>query len=113
MYRSDDFICLIPENFNIDDHLSITEQANIIEEDINEIKKIINLISCDKLVISRPYTSRGSEWRYAIKILKELGFILFTVTNEGTSDNYEQFIINFRETILKNRKLVQQILDEE
>ena len=110
---------LIPKDFNIDDHLKIKEQANIINDvDINIVKNIINYVCKNqylRMLSDGLYDPTGTtdcyDWEYAITILEELDFIIYIY--EYGSILCGDVIVNIGHELKTKKELVQKILDEE
>jgi len=102
------YYVVIPKNFDVEKHLSLSELAGI-NIKVEEVKRTINNIqkSGGAHCQDEDYEDRG--WEFVVRFLTELRYVLFTEERGFAGDDQ---IISIKEHLLNKKQLVEQILKE-
>ena len=113
MSCSDYHYVLIPKNFDVEEHLSLSELAGISIK-TEEVKEVISDIQRNGGAHCQDYCCKNGSYDngsfdFVVRFLNELGYVLF---NEERGNSGDDQIVSMRGHILNNRKLIEQVLKE-
>jgi len=108
MSCSDYHYVLIPKNFDVERHLSLSELAGISIK-TEEVKKVISDVQRNGGAHCQDYCLKEGSFDFVVRFLTELGYVLFTEERGNSGDDR---IINMKRHLLNNIQLVEQTLKE-
>ncbi len=108
MSCSDYHYVLLPKNFDVEEHLSLSELAGISIK-TEEVKKVISDIQRNGEAYCQDYCYKNGSFDFVVRFLTELGYVLFAEERGNSGDDR---IISMKGYLLNNRQLVERILKE-
>jgi hypothetical protein len=107
------YYVIIPQTFNFDEYLSISEHMGI-NIDIKEAKRILNHVKNKKFIhcqdTKEPDNNKLSGFDFAVKVLEDLDLVIEDY--EDGSVSYGDWIYNISGILIRKKELITEIFKE-